>query len=523
MVVDSFLTMVVSIFFATLFTRLVPTFSVFPSYDVYGHNLYARRLKQGNGNAFDAITLPTVCPKPFAHPFFWHWLVGKFDLEKVLERQKYINAVFDALFISFLCWLLSLVISSNSTLFMVGLLYAFSPLLFTGLSIGPRANQFTPRLTAELLVCSYFFILVFSSIFDTFTLVLLLTIFGSLGLMWSKFSVQAILFISVTYAFLSFCVGDPIWGTILIAHVLTLVIVGAISRGRYIAQLKEQISHLIYYAKSNFRGQTVISNRNNFTFLIQKKGQGYRSYMKHVIESCLVHNSYILLILKFPLVVFVLASMVQMDVNQMLDSTVLRVCLASFIIYFFVNLKWFLFLGEAERYITNTGLIWILGFCQLQIESQTIITWLIIIYGAVYLLAEALYHRFKSPYAVQLENKTQTFLSYLQGFSNQQVIFMLPNYVLGGLFRICISTKHICVDPVYSQDSVRDDMPMYLTAHGTEEEQAAQLDCLLVKYNVTLIVVDYNERPEFDKIVALLSGGWRREDTDLQNVAIFKR
>ena len=523
MVVDTFLIMVISVFFATLFTRLVPTFSVFPSYDVYGHNLYARRLKQDKGGAFGAITLPTVCPKPFAHPFVWHWLVGKFDLEQVLEHQKYINAVFDALFISLLCWLLSFVISSNSTLLMVGLLYAFSPLLFTGLSIGPRANQFTPRLTAELLVCSYFLILAFSSIFDTFTLMVLLAISGSLGLTWSKFSVQAILFISITYAFLSYCVGDPIWGTILISHVLTLVIVGVISRGRYIAQLKEQISHLTYYAKSNFRGQTVISNRNNFRFLIKKRGQDNRSYFKHVIESCLVHNSYILLIVKFPLVVFVLASMVQMDVGQMLDLPVLRICLASFIIYLFVNLKWFLFLGEAERYITNTGLIWILGFYQFELGSETVITWLIIIYGGIYLIAEALYHRFRYPHAVQLENKTQTFLSYLQGLSNQQVILMLPNYALGGLFRICISTNHICVDPIYSEDSVRDDMPMYLIAHGTEEEQAAQLDCLLVKYNVTLIAVDYNERPEFDKIVALLSGGWRREGADLQNIAIFKR
>ena len=520
---DAISVLAISLFLITFFTRLLPSLSVFPSYDVYGHNLYARRLKQSKGGLFDTITLPTVCPKPFAHPFTWHWLVGLFDLAFVLKYQKYINPALDAFFISSFCWLLSFVIPQISTLWLIGILYAVSPLLFTGLSIGPRSNQFTPRLSSELIVCCYFLTLTFAETFETSTLVILLTGFGVLGLMWSKFSVQAILFISLLYAVLSYGVNDQIWVIILLCHLVALFILGLLSQGHFFSQLKEQLSHLTYYAKSNFRGQTIISNRNNFQFLRKQKDQNYGRYFKTVLEGCLVQNSYILLVIKFPLLIFVLVEMAQMNISQILDSTFLRLCLCSFVIYLFVNLKWFLFLGEAERYITNTSLVWIIAFFQLDYGSENYVIYLILIHGALYLLCETIYNFSKTKRALSLENKTQTFLSYLKGFDSKQVILMLPNYLLGGIFRVGISTNHVCLDAIYSEAAVRDDMPIFLNTQAATEEKVAMLDCLLVKYNVTLIVVDNADYPGFDKTVAHLSADWKREDIDLPNVSIFKR
>ena len=520
---ESFNLVLVGLFVLTFLTRFLPSMTVPTSFDALGHNLYARRLKQKKDGIFCGIELPVVRPKLFYHPFAWHWIIAKFNLDEFLTFHKYMNPLIDGAFIVVVTLVLSTFIQDKSHVIYIALFYATSPLLFTGLSIGPRANQFTPRLSAELIINTYFILLIYGEHFNSIELTLYLSALSVAGILWSKFSIQALIFISILFTVLSCLSQLTLWMVVLPSHILAFLFLALVSKGRQIKQLREQISHLLYYAKCNLSGETVISSRNEVVFLKKKKNQKFSAYLKQVAEGCLIHNSYLILIFKFPLILFVVFGLCTGLAVNVENSNVVLVCLASLGTFFFVNLKWFLFLGEAERYISNTCIVWIVAFVELYQSSGLFLHIVLWTYGLFFLCAELFINRLKARANKVVTADTEKFINYLNSLNEKKVILVLPNYLMGGIFRIGLTTDHTCLDGIYGDEIVRERVPIFLSGANGRNKDTFSLKHLVDIFGLNLIVADKDNLQFIKDEIQQCGDDWQLENINLVNAHIFKK
>jgi len=110
---------------------------------------------------------------------------------------------------------------------------------------------------------------------------------------------------------------------------------------------------------------------------------------------------------------------------------------ASFV-FFITSLKWFLFLGEAERYF-NFVIFFILLKCILYYDSNLFFINLIIIYGFLYYLSE-LFYQILHKKSNKIKSKNNEIINWLNSKKKVLKIATIP-YGLGG-WRIVNETKH---------------------------------------------------------------------------------
>ena len=440
------MTYLLLVFFLSSLTRLLPLVNANPDFDTYGHLYFAKEVKDQQSKPWGAIKLKVWGGGVFHHPFYWHWLVGFFSINKVLKYQKWINAILDIVFTVCL-YLVMLELGLGTTEALLGvLLYLFTPMWFSRLSTGPRVTSLTPRLASEIFLNVVFIIIILNAGQGIDFYIVLAMILCSLVVLSSKFGIQALLFLGTATSMLTPSVE------LLLVFVGGFALAVAVTGGQIVPSLREQLRHLTLYYKKNRSGLAAISNRNShlasklLANLQEKKWQ-------EVIKLLLITNSYTAVIFKMPMLLVLFSFLMLGEVG--IDRAFIVPIFASVLVYLIVNHPKLLFLGEAERYLNHVALLIVIS--SVMVASETNLywpLWLLVFYGIGYWLAEIVLFIFMSP-GKKRDEADRVVEEFLLRDNKPRLILSYPYHAVG-IFRIMLCTPHHVIYSVNMNGNTRE-------------------------------------------------------------------
>ena len=315
--------------------------------------------------------------------------------------------------------LIKLNILSAHYSFLVCLIYSLSLINFSNISIGPRVSAFTPRLFSEILVNIFcvIFILNFESL--STSIILILSLLSYLIFSSSKFGSQFIFLFSILFSFINFSYTLSI--PVLIGFIFCIIF-----------HNRSFFNYLIYYfhfQKNYFTSilqkKIFTHKRNNFDYLIKLLK------LKLHINNLIVWNTFISIIYKFPYLFCILYYL------PFLERNIFCFVMSVIVLFVLTSLKWFLSLGEAERYISHSSVALLI------ITIQHIPEPLII--GLLFIMLLFIIHEFRYINKIQpTYNKLYKFLVSIK----PSILCLFPLYAAGGHWRSLLETKHKVLSPI---------------------------------------------------------------------------
>lgn len=439
------------VFLSALLVRLAPAPKSRVEHDVYGHLYYAKALKEQGGAPWSGIYTKAWNSPMFYHPFLWHWIVGFLSIDFILRKgHAWINAVVDAIFSLAVYLILPLFGLSNEEAVLGFFLYLLSPLSFTRFSIGPRVNSFTPRLISEILVNLYFVLLALDLNPTPSVTMIATSIIALLVLLSSKFGLQALLFISVFFALIEGQLNS------FIPLVTGLALATLISRGAVINFLNAQVLHLAMYFRRNIKGEMAVSQRNKMMLAIKSYRAGEIS-SKDLLAHLLISNCYTGILLKFPVFFLLLLMLLFLPIfGKSYDSIAneLPIVQAAALVYLITSLSPFLFLGEAERYLSHVSILIVVSSIVLMSSlGLTSLLWMLVAYGAIFYVVELYYVYVNRSYS-EGEAEEADVMNFLLNLSSKCTIILYPYHAIG-VYKIMLETKHEVIFPYFLEDAER--------------------------------------------------------------------
>ena len=417
------------LFFLTRFTVAAASPD---SFDSYGHLSFIKNIKEQKTGITGSIITNVVSPKPFTHPFLFHWLLAMLPWSFLTKRSKWINPLIELIFIWVVIYILYQKIPIDLAL-KLSIFYVMTPSMFTSLSSGPRVSSFTPRIISEIALNVYFLIFVlFEHKFELLFVISILCIV--ITLLSSKFGLQAALFISIATAVL----GQTIYP--IYVFIIALLVSLVIFRKSVLKIWREQFVHLYWYFRQNILGKMSVSRRNSVTKIVQafKKYSGWKGLFSGIYHLT-VKNSYTSTVIKSPLIV-VSVLLIFFSPEKYDDASV--VIGGALIIYFLTNLNWFLFLGEAERYLNHVIIVSyvyaVLNIPQIWIDKIFIF---LVAYGSLYLLAEVIYLKILGKKAQKIDQESELVIDFLNNEKIGLNVLCSPFHAVG-VYRILVKTIH---------------------------------------------------------------------------------
>jgi len=400
-------------------------------FDESGH-FYFSKLSLSNCSPFQPIRMNVIEAEDYSIPLLFNYYSGLLIRSSAI-RLKLFNPILESIF----CMIFYLVLSyfKVQDSFLIILLYIFSPINFTSLNVGPRVLTFTPRLISELLGIGFTIciLLIDNGGNEEYINLIYITavIFGAIIINGSKFGVQFLALFSITYSILTFSLM-PI-AVIGSAFSLSLLF----SRKYGIKMLKNQLSHLAWYFKKNMANKMAISERNSLKNVISLiKNYKKKSTPKKIFQELLIRNSYTSILIKFPVLFYIVIYYISNGFD--FSGTFLElICLSGLILFIITSQRKLLFLGEAERYISNMSIIYILLLFQI-ISTKLVIGYLLIIYGIIYFIFDFILIRYKNRDIEQDES----ILNYITNFKKQKNILLSPFHIGLGVYRYMDVTDH---------------------------------------------------------------------------------
>lgn len=394
-------------------------------FDTYFH-LYLIEFIRNNGTRNLIEQKRFIKPFGLNYPWMMHFFISLFPRKFDTFFERFFNPFLDSLFTVLLYIVTFYITESNNQALIVAILYVFTPAMFTTLSLGPRIKSFTPRLFGEIVGGMMFIFEYLYFINGNYIYLVLAIIFAGFAYLSSKFSVQAIFFISFFLFFFTFNI--EYLAVLFGGFVLSMIL----SRGKYLEVLKEQFEHLKWYFIKNIQGQMSVSNRNSLKLLVDYfKTKRY----KKIILSLLFKNTFIIILSRFPLVYlslyFIYESYKVTNSFALLDYFII----SSFIIFFISSLKWFLFIGEAERYL-NYMAFFVLLKVSFLFEEQSFYVYVFIAYGLVFYIFDFVLLKIRKHSALFNE----LLIKWLDEQKKDLRIATIP-YHLGG-WRLTYETEH---------------------------------------------------------------------------------
>ncbi|WP_421977761.1 hypothetical protein [Roseivirga seohaensis] len=406
-------------------------------FDTYGHLYFAFELKRQSLGPFGTIKTKVIKSEGFSHPFLWHWLVGKLSFNFLLKNKKWINSILDSLFAGLVYFLISITHDWKFAT-IVGMLYNFTPILFSGISTGPRIKSLTPRITSEFAVNIYFLVMLLPFSFPEYIKIIVLIALGAYTLLSSKFGIQALVLLSASISLFLASLEPIIF--LLFAFLFSVIV----SRGAFLKSIKEQGNHLLWYFKKNLKGNMAISNRNSLQ-MIRVKIAGKKGFKRLgiLIRHLLKINSFGVVILKMPVILVGLVLFLISDIP--VESYILKTVMAGSVIFFLVNIRILLFIGEAERYLNHIIIFILIWVTHLSLEmSMMWVIWGLIGYGGLFWLFEVFVFNkinFKILNTEVLRKEEDQIISFLKSINNRKTILTFPFHAVG-VFRVMLETIH---------------------------------------------------------------------------------
>jgi hypothetical protein len=433
----------------SLIVRLYPVRSSMAAFDTYGHIYYASEVKGQNAGPWGVILPKSWSPGEMHHPFFWHWLVGLFPINKVLKYHNWVNGAIDSLFSVFVYTLLIRLEVNQQTAWLGVLLYLFTPMWFSSLSMGPRVNSLTPRLFSELCLNLMFVVLLLDIGIPEWAQITITIALSFVILISSKFGLQALLFLVPIVSLFEFS-AKP-----LIAALGGVILAALLSRGRIIKMLSRQLTHLTEYYHRNMVSATSISDRNQFLKIFRRAGSSKDDW-RTILMKLITVNSYTAVIIKMPVYIAALILIISGVISQKvgLSSPLITPVLAATIVYILINRPRLLFLGEAERYLNHVAVFIVVASIFLAMQTNSIwVLWALVVYGVVFWFLEVIIldRVSSSKRRKEADDVVEEFL--LSG-SKSRLIFSFP-YHNFCLYRVMLCTPHHVIFPYHMSAEVR--------------------------------------------------------------------
>jgi hypothetical protein len=498
----------------TLAFRLLLATVTVTGFDTYGHLYYATEVKRQRCGPFGAITLRVVGAGDYRHPFLWHWLVGRLPLDWVGRNHKLVNPLLDAAFVVFLyLWARKLGVGdAEATL--ASALYLTAPLWFSSIAVGPRVATLTPRLPSELLTNLFFILTLVPLGWHPWLSISAAAACASLVLLSSKFGLQALLFLVPA---ISLVTHTWIPVVALVAAVAASVLATGFDFHRTV---RVQLNHLIWYFKKNIRGEMPVSNRNNLRSL--RPRHPLRPWLYQAVLTLVQRNSFTAVLIKLPVLVVVLVALV-LRLGDAPRSPLWLVgpVVGAVAVYLAVNVRWLLFLGEAERYLNHVSVF----ICALAVTwattgtRRTLLHFVIasgIGFGALEVIFLHFIHRRTASAA-----SDRKVLTALRELPNIATVLLYPLTKLGS-YRVLLETRHHVIDPVIASDAFRvrfeerysQDYP-YLDLQRLDEMADA--------YDVDVVVAHADELAKRGLAFWAPSARWKSLALDQSTYRVFTR
>ena len=423
--------------------RILVTRNATVGYDTYGHLYYAKEVRSQSAGPFSEIKVKVSGSTGFRHPFLWHWILGSIPLpfETIIRCQKWINPLIDAGFSILIYFFARWATLGHGIAFLITLSYLFTPMWFSRLSIGPRVDSLTPRLTSELVSNLFFILLLLPIGIPSWLAWICGILLSAFVLLSSKFGVQAMLFlVPITSLFTrNWILIAALFGGIGLSFILT--------RGGFYLTFRRQLRHLTSYFKNNLKGQTPISNRNSLKKLLAKPSHrtGFAAHIGVIIMRFIYDNSYTSIVAKMPVIIaaFICYGSAIYSKSIEVPLHIHGPVLSATIVFLLINLPPLLFLGEAERYLNHVAFFIVSMLTTLAVELKCIwVIWILIGYGLIYWTIEFFFLHKIIPQDTKIKQIDTKIISYLRSIPNPSTILSYPYDAGGGYYRVMLETDH---------------------------------------------------------------------------------
>jgi hypothetical protein len=503
--------------------RLVAVRRAGVGFDTYGHLYLAGEVRTQRSGPFGAIMTKVVGAAPYRHPFLWHWLIGMIPVEAVVRHQKWISPILDGLFTLCIYATLRSVGFSEEGSFQAALLYVFTPMWFSRLSIGPRISSLTPRLASELAANLFFMATLLPERWSPgWTLVVGGTL-SAFVLLSSKFGVQALLFLAPAAALLAWKAG-PVLG--LCAGFCIAI---AVTRGEFLTTVGSQLAHLRWYYRENRRGTTFVSSRNSWRRLVERKhGDDLKASAKEFIGKLLLLNSYTGTLLKMP-VLFAALCLPALAWHRGFapaPAPMLAPVAAATLVFLLINRPALLFLGEAERYLNHVA-FFIVAVASMFAEALGV-RWMVaclLAYGLAYWVLESfVLHKVYPPGAAERQHADDEIIGYLkQAPAPEQAVLAYPYHAAGGVYRIMLEAGKRTVFCFMTEKGFMEEFEREYSA-GYPYTKLERLDEMSRELGVATVIVDVQKLRERDlEDWRPAPSSWKRIDIGAPCYRVYER
>jgi hypothetical protein len=443
----------IAIFIIAIFIRLFPIRKLIIDFDTWGHTYLGYEVGRQKISPWGGVYMQCWESDKYRHPYLWHWFVGKFSKKIITTNAKWLNGILDAFFTTFLYWVFLNTFEEENAALIGALLYLFSPIWFSNISIGTRIASFTPRITSEILI-NIILILTFIDLgIEPAIKFFIVPLLISCVLLSSKFGVQALFFIVPLSSFLSQSYD------LLFMFLIGILVPVIISRGEVFKMINRQLIHLTEYYQNNIYAPNAISERNKLSKLILWDKEGKFSFYG-TIWSILATNSYTCVIFKLPIYLLAISlsfyALLNPDNNLIINQELLAPLIIATFLFLVINRPSLLFLGEAERYLSHIAFFIILISVDLAFQMNLVwLLWIIIFYGFLYWLIESVLIGSNSLSEKKERNAADLEVEkYLLEQKKPMLIASFP-YHNFSLYRIMLNTIHKVIFPLHMKESIR--------------------------------------------------------------------
>lgn len=463
--------------------RLSLTWKQGTAFDSWGHIFFVNSVRKNKSGPFGAIYPKVVNGGSFYYPLFSHWLYSFLPAGLLIRFSHVLNPALDALFLFTSILLMRSGDIPTASIVGCALLYIFTPLCFSKISIGPRVANFTTRMVSEMLLPLLFLIWFLDLEMLPIVRVLACTMLGAVILMSSKFGVQALTF---TVLISSLLTAD--WA-LAVTFILAILVALVLSRGAFLKNLKEQIDHLSWYFRSVSEGKLFVANRNSLNLLwAWNRKDRLSQNLQNLIFNWTAKNSLTLLLLKAPAFLLAAIALVTQVTNGSISTIdgLEIVMISAFVIYLATSFKYLLFLGEAERYLTHVAIIICLILAQFWDFSTPQYEWLmmlLILHGVVYWVVELFAFVTLQPFGTQ--DHESILVTKLNGLPDERTILSYPYHVLPP-YRVMVETEHRTFFPILASMEQKkelepfEDYPFPDLSRSEELYERFGVDCLII-------------------------------------------
>ena len=482
------------------------------TFDAWGHVYFTTEAKRPGVGPFGPIRPRVVGAEDFHYPLLVHWLYSYLPTRLLREQNQRINPVLESIFVCLVCFLFATAGLPTQVVGLTAILYILTPLWFSKLSTGPRVLNFTTRIFPEIAFPLALAIALFGGSHPLVAVSVSALLLACI-LLGSKFGVQTVVLVTPITAALALSY------TLAGAWLLAFPVAVLLSAGKFQLQLRQQGAHLKWYLGELWAGRMPIAARNDLAFLFRwSRTLSTRDNLGRLIYSWFARNSFTAVLLKAPhvplaLIMFVFARARGIEIDRHIWAPVI----AAAAVYMLINLKWLLWLGEAERYLSHVSIFTSLLFVVLcvALDVRPLIG-LAATYGLVFTLAELSLLRG----GLELGNPeaANQLIGYLKSLDGPRKIVVFPYHAMPP-YRIMLETEHEPVFPLLSgatHKAAIKELENYpcLDLH--------RLDRLVELTGANLLILSSSERAKRlqDWSVPL---DWRHVDLCLADFEIYER